>query len=650
MADWAPPESDFQDSATPSWSPPESDFAPPETAARVAGLGARAVATGAAAIPNTLMTIATPIKSGIAAAQPLAHALRQELGWDPPDPPSATATSAAPEKPSLMDFVHPEKWQQAAEYFANQAGLPTPATPTERIGYSAAQALPSAALAPEAPVMGAISSAVGSGTSQAIKEGGGGPVAQTLGGLLAGSVPALASGVAQGARGVIRDPDEIAQRMADAEASETPLTAGQATGSRTLQMLEGASGKIWGGGAIKAAAENQSDILKGRIGGIVDNLAGGGDVSPTGAGEAINAGAKTAVANMRAAESAAYDKVDSLVPPATPISVQNTLSKLDELAAPTPGAEATSQGLIPSKIAQMRENLAADAARNGGQLPYDAVKQLRSAVGAMPFDPSTNGAFKQVYKALSGDMESGASAVSPEAQSAAADAASLYKANSARREFLDGVVDKAGGPEAVYQAATNGTKQGATKIGGVMSALDPGQQNLVRATVLDRLGRAVPSAQNAADTSFDPSTFLTNWAKLDPAAKDALFGASGQPKTLRAGLDSLSNTMSTIRSSTLFKNPSGTAGAVGHGLGLAAVLEGTYHAALGQPAGLAGTAAAVGGNMILSRALTNPKTVAWLAQTAKLPTYALPNAVNQLAKINDPDAADLATMLRSKPQ
>jgi len=455
---------------------------------------------------------------------------------------------------------------------------------------------------------------------------------------------------------LVRNPQETAQRIADADASGVTLEAGQATGSKTLQAIGGASGKLWGGGAIKANADAQSDALSGRISGIVDNLSGGGDVSPMGAGEAINKGAKAAVANMRGAEAAAYGKVDSLIPEGTPISISGTLAKLDELATPTAGAESTSASLIPPKIAAMRENLAADAAKNGGQIPYDAAKQLRSAVGAnidhgfAPADPATNGAFKQIYGALSDDMSKGASAVSPEADQAAKAAGALYKANSERRDFLDGIVDKAGGPEAVFQAATNGTKLGATKISGVMSELDSGQQNLVRATVLDRLGRAVPSVQNAADTSFNPSTFLTNWAKLDPAAKDALFGVSGEPKTLRSGLDSLSNTMSSIRAGTMFKNPSGTAGAVGHGLGLAAILEGGYHALLGHPAALAGTGAMIGGNMILSRALTNPKVVKWLAQTAKLPTSGLPNAVNQLSKLNDPDARDLATLLGNKSQ
>jgi hypothetical protein len=65
---------------------------------------------------------------------------------------------------------------------------------------------------------------------------------------------------------------------------------------------------------------------------------------------------------------------------------------------------------------------------------------------------------------------------------------------------------------------------------------------------------------------------------------------------------------------------------------------------------LGGGVAATTANALLSRALVNPRTARWLAQTAKMPISALPNAVNQLDKMgqanNDPDATDLAAHLQ----
>jgi hypothetical protein len=651
MADqaWTPPASDEV------WTPPDSDAvsaAPPETVGRVAGLGASALGSGAVGTLGTVISATAP-RPIMAAEQWAADKL---TGTKP-------APTDAPYEPQLSDFVHPEKWQEAAEYFAHKGGLPEPATPTERVGYKAAQALPSAVLAPEAPVLGAVSAAAGGAASQATAEAGGSPLQQTLAGLAVGSVPALASAGAQGARALIRDPAAMAGRIADAAESGTPLTAGQATGSRTLQYLEGASSKLWGGGPIKATAEQQTQHLGNTVDNIVDNLApNGADVSPTGAGAAINAGAATTKANMRAAEKGAYNAVDQHVPADHPVDMSGTLSKLDELATPNPDAANTTGALLSPKVAAIRDNLKADIAANGGSpvLPYKATTDLRTALGNSidwgfaPSDPVTNGALKQIHGALKGDIDIAASSISPEASQAVSDARTLYAHNQARRDFLNSVVDRAGGPEAVYQAATNGTKQGATKIGGVMSALDPGQQNLVRATVLDRLGKANPGQQNAAGDAFNPSTYLTNWAKLDPAAKDALFGASGKPKSLRSSLDALANTMSNIRSGTKLQNFSGTGEAAGHMGGMIAAYEGIKHMLTSAHPVLTGASVAGGltSNMILSRALVNPRTVTWLSHTFKLPTSGIPNAVNQLEKAgqsaNDPDMQDLAAHLRSQ--
>jgi hypothetical protein len=654
----------------PSSAVPVEDTTPPETAGRIAGLTARAAIGGAAGLPNTILDLATPIKTAMGAAAPVAHAIRQKLGLDPADP-TPQQQPAAPQgdqKPTLDDFVHPDKWPAAAKYFADKAlGTPQPQTPGERLYSRAVESVPSAALVPEAPIMGALSNAAGGAASQTVAENGGGPLAQTLAGLAVGSAPGVgayaASSLIKGAtRGGAAGQAAMQSRLADAAANGMNLTAGQATGSHVLQRVEAASGKLWGGGPLSEAATTQTQNIGNHVENIVENLAQGGEVSPTAAGQAINAGGNATKATMRQAEKAAYDKVDTLVPPDAPVDVSGTLAKLDSLVTPTPGAANTTAALTPSKLTTLRDNLRADIEANGGstQLPYSAATQLRTALGNSidwgfsPADPVANAALKQVHGALKADIDAGASAISPEASQAVSDARSLYAANQARRDFLNSIIEKAGGPEAVYAAATNGTKQGATKIDGVMKALDPEQQNLVRATVIDRLGKAIPSQQNATGSAFDSGTFLTNWNKLDPAAKDALFGKSGNAGTLRAGLDSLAKTVATVRSSSLLKNPSGSGAAVGHGLGLASLLEGGGALLAGHPGHLAAAGGAVMANNILARALTNPRVVHWLATSTKLPAGALPNAVTQLAQLgrakNDPEARDLAAYLQAQQQ
>lgn len=640
------------------------------TVGRVAGLAGRAGLEGVGQLEDAPRNIAHAVDAG-------AVWLLKRAGVISPD-------YQLPTPDQVDQGLGTQSSTSAATQIANAANLPTPATPGERVYSAAVSALPSAVLAPEAPIAGALWGAAGGAASQATAEAGGGPLAQTLAGLAAGSLPAVGAGAAGVVRGLTRgvgaDAAAATQaRVANAVANNVPLTAGQATGSRFLQALETGSGNLWGGGPIHAAAEQQTSAIGTRVSDIVDKLnSGGASLTPTGAGEAINTGAAAAKGSMKAAESAAYAKVDQLVPATTPVDVSGTLGKLEALATPAPGAANTTAALVSPKIAALHSNLQADLQANGGNtIPYSAARALRTAVGNSidwggfaPSDPVTNGALKQVYGALGDDVNAGAAAVGPEASQAVSDASSLYAANSQKRELLNSIVDKNGGPEAVYQAATSGTKLGATKIAGVMDALDPQNANVVRATVLSRLGQARPGAADSTG-SFNAATFLTNWNRLAPEAKDALFGAagSGPSRTLRSSLDSLTQTVSTLRDAGhTLENPSGTGASLGHTFtlwgmlkhiaeGAAAVGVGAHEAgsehALGAAVGSAGLMlGAAGFNNLAARILTNPRTAQWLATTTKLPPAALPNAVNQLSRMgdanNDPDARDLAAYLRAR--
>ncbi len=634
--------------------------APPETAGRVAGLTARALTEGGAGLAGTIAESATTALNP-ALAVPLVG--RHVADWMLEK--LTGVKPASPPLPSPTDL--PAVAAQAGTSASDAVGLPTPVTSGERIYSAAVGALPSAALSPEAPIAGAISAGLGGAASQTVAENGGGPVAQTVAGLGAGLTPAGTGALVRGVtRGGAAGQAAMEARMADAAAAGTQLDASQASGSRLLQAIRNTSGRLWGGGAVSKAAAQQTQDLGASVDNIVANLNQSGAVlTPTGAGEAIEKGVASAKTSMKQDEAAAYGKVDALVPADHPVDVSGTQAVLDKLATPTPGATNTTGALVSPKIAALRDNLAADAQANGGTIPYSAARAARTALGNSidwgfsPADPVTNGALKQVYGALGEDVNGAASAISPEARQAVDDARTLYAGNQAKRQLLDSVVGKAGGPEKVYAAATNGTKQGATTIGGVMSALDPENQNVVRATVLQRLGQAIPSAADSTG-GFDASTFLTRWNQLAPEAKDALFGKSGQAGSLRNSLDAITRTMSTLRDAGhTLANPSGSAGAGAHAFELWKLLEvaggvGTdvlagdgHHLAAG-----AAVLSAIPANMVLSRALVNPRTARWLASNSKLPAAARVQAVNQLARMGeatgDPDAQDLAAYLRQQ--
>jgi hypothetical protein len=370
---------------------------------------------------------------------------------------------------------------------------------------------------------------------------------------------------------------------------------------------------------------------------------------------------------MKDAEEAADQKQDSLIPEGHQADVSGVLRVLNNHASTVPGAEAITSVVSP-KIKVLRDQVQQAVDNNtdpstlgsvGGKkpptiptLPYDAVAALKTKVGNMidwgfaPANPMENGQLKDLWGSLADAKTNSAMKAGPEAAKAAADFNKLYSTNQATRSDLNRVIDVNGGPEAVYQAATNKTKAGATKINTVMSALQPEQQNLVRATVLDKLGRT----SGAQDADFNANTFLTNWKKLDGSAKDALFGASGTPKDLRDSLDNFTRVMQTIKSGTKLENPSGSGSVVGHAAGYGAALDGLKDYFMhGDLNTLGWTAAGLAGNKIASHMMTNPGVLNWFTRTTKAPISALPNAVNQLDQLGkkNADARDLADYFRS---
>lgn len=333
---------------------------PDSTASRLGGLTGRALLEGAAGTASDVAAMTSPVNAAMDAYQHLMH------------PKSKTDAYT----PQLSDFVHPERWREAAHYFANKQHLPEPESAPERIYSSAVGALPSAVLAPENLGLGAASAMIGGASSQGAEEAGAGPVGQALAGLAGGSVlPAAQYGLSRATRALLGPGEEgvagIRQRQADA-AGITPLTAGEAIGNPTLQYIEALSSKAWGGGPLKDAMKRKTADTGSFVDDIVDQLSRKNDVTPTTAGEAIAQGVghpsdkqgPTAFGSMREADNADYQKLDEIVPHDHPVDVSDTLDTLHQLGAPTPGAEQSSL-ISKSPIAvRYRTALLNDVARN----------------------------------------------------------------------------------------------------------------------------------------------------------------------------------------------------------------------------------------------------------------------------------------------
>jgi len=284
----------------------------------------------------------------------------------------------------------------------------------------------------------------------------------------------------------------------------------------------------------------------------------------------------------------------------------------------------------------------------GRQMPYQAMKELRTRVGYM-LDSSElvsdipKSELKKVYGAISRDIESG---LPPDATQFLGRANQFYKAGRDRIDTLENILSGKT-YEKIYNAAIGETKDGPTLINKVLRSM-PGQTRQKMAhEFLRTMGKATAGNQGAAGDVFSTETFLTNWNKMDPRAKNALF-ANVDPQYTKA-IDSISQVAENIRTgSKVFRNTSGTQQAVSLektiGGALVLLLTGNVLPAIAtatEPAIAYGAA----------KWMTNPNIVKWIAQNSRRPVESLPILANSLAQKHkdDSDVQDFAETFAGEP-
>jgi hypothetical protein len=288
-----------------------------------------------------------------------------------------------------------------------------------------------------------------------------------------------------------------------------------------------------------------------------------------------------------------------------------------------------------------------------GKLPYEALKKLRTLVGqeienAGLMSDVPRSKWRALYGALAQDMRAAAEEAGPQAVRAWTRANNYTRSMLDRMDAIAHVVDRNGGPEQVFSAAMNGTRDGGTTLRALMQSLPKEGQKAVTASVIKRMGLAAPGAQDAAGDVFSAGTFMTNWNKLSPEAKRALFDRYGSG--FSENMDRIARVASNIKEGAkVYQNPAGTADRAA-AIGYAGSLAGSI--LLGQPQTAAGVAAVgVGANMI-GRLLTKPWFVGWLAQATRVPVGSGLGMIQSLRQVGerqgDEDAVQLAQRLESE--
>lgn len=493
-------------------------------------------------------------------------------------------------------------------------------------------------------LQGALMGVSGSASAGLAREAGGGPLTQMAAGAL--------GGVAAGARRPAASNLKISRNIRSFENAGTTPTLGQATENPALMGVESALSKMPGG---REALSGKAKTQQAEIGQKIENMSTGlsGKTSAETTGRAIESGIAdkhnpdSFVSRSQAKQGKLYSKMDRFLPLETPVKVNNYKAILDKMTRVTPGAEKTSGAklltnpTIEDLSARLKEDLIkipaepakqvademgnfslrpAEPAIIKNELPYSAIKDLRSRVGEKLQDSVLGGGdashaeLKQLYGALSEDMKAAAKEAGPEAYAAFERANNYTRAYHDRLDTMKNVVERNGGGEKIFNAAISGTADGATKFRAVMKSLDPETQKAFSATILRRLGKATPGRQNDLGTEFSTETFLTNWNKLSPEAKQVM--AMPMSRTYRNDMDSIAKVASNLREgSKVYANPSGTAGA-----GAATLTTGGIMYALvsGQFLEAALISAGVASSYGLGKALSSPSLVRWMATSGKI--------------------------------
>ena len=388
----------------------------------------------------------------------------------------------------------------------------------------------------------------------------------------------------------------------------TMPSVGQATDNVFLHGLENLAAKFPGGaGVMQKFIEAQQRNMGGQARTGVPTEAAGRAIEKGVTGEG------GFLARTKATWNTLDDAVSAKIPKDAAFVPANTVKALDDLTKPVAGAEKSTGTPLDARITSVKENLLADLEANNGKMPFDALRTIRSRVGAQIDDAlvqgGKSGEMSKLYGALSKDLEGAATQAGAGQEFTRQN--NFYRARMDRIEtVLDRVIGKGKQPEDIFKSVMPTDPDQANKLRAVMRSLSPSERAVVSEAVANRLGRAKPGAQDISNELFSSETFLTNWNKLSPGAKAQLF----PDPPLRENMERLAKASSEIRGSKgIYANPSGTAGsfaAYAVYMGPIAALGGM---AGGFPAALGASAASATTANIGARMMTNPRVVEWLA-------------------------------------
>ena len=518
---------------------------------------------------------------------------------------------------------------------------PTPTTPTEQMVGTGGEIAGSILAGGPTSFKNALLPAVGG----AVGEQFGGETGKLVGSLLP-TAGQLGGSLIKGAMS-----KNVPENLRTFKQAGTLPSVGQATENSFMQGLENLAAKFPGGaGTMKRFMEGQQKAM----GGVART-----GVTAEDAGRAIEKGIRGEGGFLERTRST-WARLDNQLAAKAGNAVvvpKNTIQALESLTTPVAGAQKTTSALINPKLAQMRENLSADMQASGGQLPFKALRELRTKVGSMLDDALVSdvptGELKKVYKGLTQDLGEAAKAAGAEREFTRQ--ANFYRARMSRiDDVLDRVIGKGKQPEDIFKAINPTNPDQAGKLRATMRSLSESERKTVTEAMVNRLGKATPGRQDELGEIFSSNTFLTNWNKLSSQAKSMLFPSP----PMRENVEHIAKAADNIkRGAGIFANPSGTAGSFAAYSIYSSPMTALAAGMVGGPPAAAGVLGAAGGAAgtayVGSKMLTSPKVVEWLAKPVKSGEHAahLARLGVLYSQITDPELkAELEKFVTSAAQ
>jgi hypothetical protein len=293
------------------------------------------------------------------------------------------------------------------------------------------------------------------------------------------------------------------------------------------------------------------------------------------------------------------------------LSVSDTMRTLDQIETRISGAASREQMNSPF-VTRMRAALEADAA--DGSLRFQDLRAWRTHVREAQIDDAlrmgtSEAQLQRIEQALTADIYRSADEISPGAAAdlRAADAWYARESNLIKnvlRQFQDR--PGFGGAQAYQRMialATQGGQQNSRQLQQALEVLPRASRRSISATLIDELGNPSFGASNALEAgAFSIDRFVTNYARLSPDGRRALFGdLTEQLDTLarvggyQKGVEAMANrsrsgvNAQNFTTGLLFLNPASRWGAV----------------------------AGIIGGAITGEMLTNPAFVRWLTSAPK---------------------------------